>query len=219
MGLNPPLAYSPDLSRWVCLAQPPASSSAEGWGAPGNAESTRSGAEQRARGCSRVRRRTGQLLLLKHLDVRLRCHSPPRSTTAFLWHLGRTTRRNVFKGNKRKADLLHLGATGKSSSWCASLTACVVREEGKGTWRCPRVRSCPLDLFFSSWRPSVSHCLGRECRDLLSGVTYLLTWQKRGACVRHPGSYPTPFFSSFLSFLISVVSILIKPLPFYPFQV
>lgn len=86
-----------------------------------------------------------------------------------------------------------------AGSWCASLAACVVSEERKGTWRCPRVRSCPLDLFFSSWRPSVSHCLGKEFRDLLSGLTYLLTWHKQGACGRQPGSYPTPFFSPFLS--------------------
>lgn len=79
------------------------------------------------------------------------------------------------------------------------------------------MRSYPLDLFFSSWRPSVSHCLGREFRDLLSGLTYLLTWHERGACGRQSGSYPTPFFSPFLVFLMSVVSILAKPLAFIPF--
>lgn len=65
-----------------------------------------------------------------------------------------------------------------AGSWCTSLAACLVTKGRKGTWRCPRVRSYPLDLFFFSWRPSVSHCLGREFRDLLSGLTYLLTWPK-----------------------------------------
>lgn len=56
----------------------------------------------------------GWLLLLNCLDVRLG-RSPPRSTTAFLWHLGQTAGRNAFKGNKASVQPFHLRATGKSS--------------------------------------------------------------------------------------------------------
>lgn len=127
----------------------------------------------------------------------------PSLTAAFLWHLGRITGRNALKGNKASTEPLE-----KAAGWLLvciprpRCTACVVSEEREGAWRCPRVRSCPLDLFFSFWRPSVSWFLCREFRDLLSGLTYLLTWHKLNACGRQPGSY-APFFSFFSPFLTS----------------
>lgn len=105
------------ISEHTCCP-PWAGSGAEGWEALGNAESTRygGGADEHQGQClGAAARRGGWLLLLNHLYTRLHCCSPPRSTTAFLWHLGWIAPRNIFKANKAAAELLRLGEKGKSS--------------------------------------------------------------------------------------------------------
>lgn len=108
----------------------------------------------------------------EELSPRLPCSSPPHSLHS--WGIPAISAGICSKETGQEPH------PSCASGWlcCASLAECVVSQQSKGTWRCPRVRSYPLDLFFSSWRPSVSHCLGREFRDLLSGLTYLLTWHE-----------------------------------------
>lgn len=165
---------------------------------------------------ARRRRTAAPVKPLRHKALLL-----PSLTAAFLWHLGRIAGRNALKGNKASAEPLE-----KAAGWLLvciprpRCTACVVSEEREGAWRCPRVRACPLDLFFSFWRPSVSWFLCREFRDLLSGLTYLLTWHKLNACGRQPGSYAPFFFSSFFSFPDFFVSGFLSSIKiaFFPLQ-
>lgn len=134
-------------SSWECSRH-------KGWGG---------GAEHRAQPRSR-----SSAAPAKQLSPRFPCSSPPSSPPHSCGIQGESLGGNAFKGARQERP-------GKAAL-CACLADCVVTEQRKGTWRCPRVRSYPLDLFFSSWRPSVSRCLGREFRDLLSGLAYLLTW-------------------------------------------
>lgn len=163
------------------------------------------GAEHRAQPRSR-----NSAAPAKQLSPRLPCSSPPSSPPHSCGIQGESL------GGTRSKEQGRSGVPPpqrREKQPC--VPDCVVTEQRKGTWRCPRVRPYPLDLFFSSWRPSVSRCLGREFRDLLSGLAYLLTWHRRGACGRQSGSDSTPFFFFFLV-LISVVPILTQPLTSFP---